>query len=453
MRDELLAMPNPPPWTRAVLAIAWEKMGIMSEEQGDFATARDAYKESLAVARGMLAAAPTAEANSVVASSLSRLAYANLALGDAKAAAPLFEEATAIYDDQLARTPDDAEVSYSRAIASYKLGEVAESQANYTNALAKFQDAQTRTAALVAFDSTNLAWANLLGSCYSKISDQYESLKDPTNRLVAVRKYVEIADSISATDPHSDKYVQGAMFAHLRLASLYLDTNRPQDALAEYEPMLARNAARLAATHDVGIHKETGYILMMMGLVLHSTGHWPEAEQRFRTAITESEVAVASQPKNVDWQSELFLRRIELARSLYKHGRAKEAIELGRTAATELERATETEDPVVTVRENVSAAWELVAQWEGEQHAYGDGIRDMTHAQDVMAKLRAKNPTNTKLINDTATQWGTMAEILVAKGDRAGAKRVLTETVIHADPAVKLATIAALRKQLAACCP
>lgn len=35
----------------------------------------------------------------------------------------------------------------------------------------------------------------------------------------------------------------------------------------------------------------------------------------------------------------------------------------------------------------------------------------------------------------------------------AGAKRVLTDAVTHAGPDVKPATIAARRKQLAACCP
>jgi tetratricopeptide (TPR) repeat protein len=233
---------------------------------------------------------------------------------------------------------------------------------------------------------------------------------------------------------------------------VYAEEKNPKAALAEFEEVLQRQARRFETTKLVGIRLESAWVHQQIVGILDSIGKPVEAEASLRRAVSEAEQAIAVHPKNVAWQEYAFRARYMLAKLLKERGRPRDALPIYRTAATELEQVVTGKAGLVSSRRDSSVAWEKVAIVELELRELADAERDIRHAIALMTELAAEKPDDTSLVESAADQQGTLADILVAKGDRVGANAALTKALAQLDPVKSPKLVKTLRDKLARCC-
>jgi tetratricopeptide (TPR) repeat protein len=222
------------------LSAAYIELGNAQFTQGDLAAASASYRQSLAIAQGLL---KTDSANAVWQRGVS-LTYEKvgdiLAAQDDKAEALNYFLAALAIDERLAESsPDDARAQRDLSISYNKIGDLKRAAGDFADALRRYRKSFDIRARLAAAEPTHPGRQRDLAVAHGKIGDMLFRQLDFAAALTSYRASLAIREALARSDPSNASWQRDLAVAYNKVGdALGAQGNRPE-ALASYRAGLA----------------------------------------------------------------------------------------------------------------------------------------------------------------------------------------------------------------------
>ena len=346
-------------------AKALVKIGIVRSEQGDFTKAMDSYRASAALSGQLAESSPHDVAKQLAyADVLSYIGLTDWYQGNLDGAKKAFEAAHRVLTAARQHAPDDSQLLFQLSTLDNNVGHILEADGDFEAA-----------------------------------TEDYRRMLEAAQRLVKL-------------GPDNEQWQNQLAIAHNNLAKMALLRGDLAGAIAGYREDLVMKT-RLAK-HDPRNSEQRRLLLITqatLGRTLALTGQLEEGLPLLRKAVDDARSLHAMERGSTDYQRNVSLYTLQLARVERQQGNAAAASRL----ATESQRMSD-----ALVRTNPDQpSWqrdraEILIERAEQAIAAGDAdepARLLRSALDVLEPQLAKNPQDRNIVLATANAYLSLASI------------------------------------------
>lgn len=370
------------PWQRD-LSISLIKTGDSRLAAGDTAGALADYQESLAIVRRFDdAGAPGDIWQRDYATALGRIGDVKRRTGDTTAALAAYEEGLSIARDLVARDPAHDEWANDVAVRLDKIGDLKRDSGDAEGALAAFAESLATLRGLVAADVGNTAWQSDAAVVLGKISDMKSRVGDAAGALAADEEGLAIRRRLAALDPDNAGWQRDLSAALNRIGQLRIDAGDVAGAQAAFEEGLAIVGGLADAdTTNLSVQRSASVSFIKVGDVKRRQGDMAEALEAYEAGLTIRRRMAEIDPDAVQWQRDV-------------------SVGLNKVGDTRLE----------------------TGDIAGALAAYDEGL-------DIRRRLIEINPSNREWQRDLSVSLDRVGDIRLQNDDRSGAAATYQESL------------------------
>ena len=294
---------------QSALAISFETLGDLEQNQGDLSAALGHFRSSRAI-RETLATNDPVNPTLQFALSTSDIKLGDLAiaLGDLSGALNYFTESHAILKRIASTDGADANCRHDLAVSLNKIGEIAIAQNDPSCALRHFSDCHAILESLAAGDIANTSWQVSLAASHIKLADLKADKADLPGAFQDVTKSHAILERLVTNDPANNTWQHDFSAVIGRLGNLALERGDLRGALQHFTDAHAR-IEHLAAsdTTNVTWQRDLSSSFANLGRIAEANGDFRGAVYFFTESRARLDSLVASDPTNAVWQGELWI--------------------------------------------------------------------------------------------------------------------------------------------------
>ena len=216
----------------------------------------------------------------------------------------VYDKATGYFASLDARDLTDTTLS-KQAETLTKIGQVRLNQARYTEALASFQSAYTRSSALAARDPRNGQKLFDRGQAEYWVGFVYWQSRDLDRAQLWLTRYRDTCRKVYAINPGNADWQHELAYGDHNLAVLALERGRLQDAGEGFKRAYGTLQSVLAKTPgDATLQFEIADNLSWQGNVEEQAGHLDSAQTLLATKVESLRRIADSQPADPKWKAE-----------------------------------------------------------------------------------------------------------------------------------------------------
>jgi len=240
----------------------------------------------------------------------------------------LYRQAAAGTAEAVRRSPEDTKRLFDHAQNVFSLGEIARFQGRTKQAETNYREYKRLADQLVAIDPNNMKW-------------RMESLYGDENIGIALlneRRFAEAArqftggvrpiENLASIDPENESYRKELATLLAWLADAHSAQGNLDSAIAVRQRQISLLDRSLASgATDVEFHEYLIPAHQALGRLLVSRGQAERGIAELRSAITEADRLIPTEPANNNWKSLAASARLEYARDILATGRRDEAVQ------------------------------------------------------------------------------------------------------------------------------
>ena len=369
------------------------------------------------------------------ATALSQIGEVRVDQGNLATAREAFEEALTLNLNLVARTPENDEWQLGLGAAYFWIGFVHWRVGDLDNALDQFQQYLAISEDLVERDPTNLEWQTELGYAHSNLGSVLEDRGDLEGARREFAATLGISQTLADRDPNNTTLQLDLAETHNLVGEVLRAQGRLADALAEFQQEVhikealaerdvsnARWRSRLGTGHN--------YI----GQVFQTVGELDSALAHFRAALAIWSGLVAGDSTNVRWRRSLASNHQRIGLVLQAQRNFNGAIRQFRL--------------VEVMRRDLAASDPTDPRWKRDQagtythmaavlHLLGhtsDALLRAQIAQSILDSLVQENPTDRDLRRLRSEAYNTLGLILFSGVDKKSGRDAWVESVATIEP-------------------
>ena len=327
-RFKALLVTNPSDTSASDLALIYERIGYLMNDQGKFADALESFNESLALRKTLVARSPdNNDYQDDLANSLRSEGLQLLRIGKLDEALSTFREALAVATTLSEKEPSNTKRKSSLAVIQRNTGDVFKGQGHFDDALAAYQEALEINKKRVALDTSDTEALRDLAVQNESIGDLLMLLKRYDEASVTYREGLDAAKSLVSKDPKNVTWQRDLGVGYGHLGDILRNQNKFDEALFAWLECKRIFAALVKIDPN---NKNSTEALVFVGYriagVLAQQDKFDEAFPAYDEALTIAKALIQSDPENGRWRSDLAVvyEKIGLARE--DHGELDKAL-------------------------------------------------------------------------------------------------------------------------------
>lgn len=274
-------------------------------------------------------------------------------LGDKDAAFKSYEKSIAVFEDLVARAPDDWNFQRHLAISYERLGNLLLQDQKYQQALEIFRKAHALKEAVAELHPNG---RRDLSFSYNKLGDVFVRMGRTDEAYEMFAKSLEIRKQLAEADPADSEMQRGYTVGLNRVADVLLELGRTEDAIANYEASLQRRVANAdaqpdnpSATMDLAVgHFKYAHVLARIDRLDDALGHFTTARAILRGMAD-------ADPANTTVCAGAAEVSGEMGKILLSAGRAQRALPELTAYTVETERCVPVEKMTADMREQLAS--------------------------------------------------------------------------------------------------
>jgi tetratricopeptide (TPR) repeat protein len=308
-----------------------------------------------------------------------------IAQGNLEAATTPLKESLALAKALVARQPNDGERLFGLAQSHFWVGFVHWRRHDLEAARSEFQSYLDVANRLVAVDGSRADWRREIAYANSNLGSVFEARGDLEEALAKYRDCLTIEQSLLEKAPADSDLQQSAAASHNLIGVVLRSLGRFDDALGQFRSELdVRRRLLAAAPANTTYQLRHGVSRAHVGHVLAAQGRMDEAVVEFEAAVAIYRELSAQDTANANWRRELATGQYTLANAYLAQDRHALALQLLRESAA-VATALATADPTNAARQR-----DLAEQRRGLGTALlatGDAAGAAREAERVIAAM------------------------------------------------------------------
>jgi tetratricopeptide (TPR) repeat protein len=296
-------------------AKALRRIGETRMDQGNLASALDAFRESLSLATQLVARdMRNPDWQIAVANAHFWVGSVNWQRGDLAAARTEFETVLPIVDGVSAREPDRVDWLSERGFAYTNLGRVLEAQGHLAEALAAYQQVLSIDERLVKLEPGKPDWRLEVGFANNNIGKLVSALGRLREARTRYAADLAIKQSLFDTNARHNRWREYLATSEAFMGRISWALGDDAAARAHFTNALAhiRRLVELDPANTPWLRNQWIY-QCDLARVLRVAGDSKTAEQLIAGSLSGLEALLATEPSNATWQRDLAVSRIEAA--------------------------------------------------------------------------------------------------------------------------------------------
>jgi serine/threonine protein kinase len=389
--DEFAADTGQDEEARAAAAGAYDRVGMIRQELGDFGEAEAAFRSGLALGKALMGEFPkNAEYRSSSAAILNNLGFLLLEIGRLQPAEEVCREAATIHRSLVADFPESAEHRDDLASSLHNLG-------------------------------------NLL-----------EDTGRPDEAEALLLETVALREKVNADSPGSLKFREHLARSQHRLGSLFDRTGRPDDAVEYYRKSLEIYRQLVAEGSDVASHRNLLAVgLTSLASALRRQSPSDESLALHREAVTILQKMVGEYPAVPKYRDNLAHHQFELAQCLIVSGRPEDAEAPLTDAAEVLQQLVTAYPDVISYRQSLVRNRLTLSTVYAQAKRREEAEAVASEALPILEKMAAEHPNVPEHVNTLAGVLGNLAVFRNGADDYAAAGEYLDRALQYNQAALK----------------
>jgi len=290
-------------------ALALTFFGEQAVDQHDYAAARDAYTQALAIFQRLAASDPTAFIQNLLGRALRETGDLQAIQGDVAAARASYTASLAIRERLAAADPDDKLTQLSLSLDLQQLGDLDMKTGDLADAKSAFERGLAIRQALLQADPSDADDQFFVTGLLRRIGDLARKHGDLKTARQDYEQCMAIRQRLSAANPSSGLYQAGLALDYFDIADVAFEQNDQETAKADYEQSLAI-LRRLTAADPTNAELQQQVLLDMVRYARMSSASvtWDEVGEQYNAMKKAGNLAPADDlvPKILRWHRVLF---------------------------------------------------------------------------------------------------------------------------------------------------
>ena len=352
-----------PAWTRE-RSVVLSRQGDVLRVQGDLAGALAAYREDMALTRGLVESDPS---NTVWQRDLSvshnKIGDVLRDQGDLAGALAAYRESQALSQRLADSDPSNTVWQRDLGVSHDRIGDVLRDQGDLAGALAAYRESQALRGRLADSDSSNAVWQRDLSVSHERIGHVLSNQGDLAGALAAYQEALTVRRHLTDSDPSNTVWQRDLSVSHNKIGDVLSDQGDLAGALAAYqEALTVRRHLTDSDPSNTVWQRDLGVSHDRIGDVLRNQGDLAEALAAFQEALTVRRHLTDSDPSNALWQRDLSSSLTTMAQLLQQRGNAQEALPFAEESLAIDERLSALDPTNAVWRKDVAISRALVAR-------------------------------------------------------------------------------------------
>ena len=352
-----------PAWTRE-RSVVLSRQGDVLRVQGDLAGALAAYREDMALTRGLVESDPS---NTVWQRDLSvshnKIGDVLRDQGDLAGALAAYRESQALSQRLADSDPSNTVWQRDLGVSHDRIGDVLRDQGDLAGALAAYRESQALRGRLADSDSSNAVWQRDLSVSHERIGHVLSNQGDLAGALAAYQEALTVRRHLTDSDPSNTVWQRDLSVSHNKIGDVLSDQGDLAGALAAYqEALTVRRHLTDSDPSNTVWQRDLGVSHDRIGDVLRNQGDLAGALAAFQEALTVRRHLTDSDPSNALWQRDLSSSLTTMAQLLRQRGNAQEALPFAEESLAIDERLSALDPTNAVWRKDVAISRALVAR-------------------------------------------------------------------------------------------
>ncbi len=409
--------------TRHRRSVALLHIGDVMRGQGDSIGAMADYRAALVVAEDLARRDPANhDAPSDIGDAHERLGQTLVMQADAPGGTIEFCAERDVFAQALARDARDP-IAFSRLVeATVDTGNAYSARGMFTEATAEYRRGQAAAEQAIQTLGAGVRTIHDLVRVHEAIGSTLIARGDLEGGVAELRVALGLAVSARSTASIGRQLDRDIYTMYMKLGDALATQAVVDGALAEYGAAQALiTELMVAGTSDADLLRDLTLTTNHIGIVLVDRGDFAGAESAFRIGLTMFAREAAADPLNVEWQRGLYLGHSRLGRMYEAKEDWTRALDEYRECLRVVERQIaldpgegEWQNDLVQVHEHTGTAHAALRHWDL-------AVAEVRQAADLEERRAARNPTDMDVRKSMLGTYDSMADILLRKGDAAGA--------------------------------
>lgn len=416
------------------LAIALNKMALLTEHVGTLDEALDLHRQALAAFQRLAEDAPgSIDHRAKIALCQNNIALLLTRLEEPRAGEQTFHQAISLQRELLERTGDPAlRRDLGLSLNNYGLLLCGEGRAE--EAIAAFEEAIQlcgSDADRVAEDP--LAW-RYLAATYANLAE-LQSADDPNAAVASYEHSLHILNLLAEEVPHSPNYQRDLALTWNNLAALHSRIGNHAEAARTYRAALTIHQFLLnASPHMPEYRRDMAVCENNVALALARAGRHQEAEGAFRRAIGNQQQLVSQFPNDLHDVSSLGGIWNNLGMVLERQEQPLDAIDAYRQAIHALERVVSEVPEEPQHRRFLGRAYANMIRLLRQQHLLDKAFEYLLKSRDLWREDASRLLTVAEQLAELSDQWSAVPETVLdsqvsAESGKARCEAAIAETL------------------------
>jgi tetratricopeptide (TPR) repeat protein len=353
-----------------------------------------------------------------------------------------FRKAHAIRERLAAQDPDNAGWQGDLSVSYNCIGGILESQGDLAGALEEFRKDLAISERLAAQDPDNAGWQRDLGCSHSRIGCIMLAQGDFPGSLEQQGKSCAIMERLAAQDYTNAEWQSALTIIYSRIGDILEAQGDLAGALDQFRKDLVISE-RLAAQDPANATWQSplGVSYCKVGHILQAQGDLAGALEQFRMYNIISERLAAQDPDNAGWQRELGNSYGRIGGILDAQGDLAGALELGRKYNDIMKRLAVQDPDKVEWQSSLGISYNNIGDILKAQGDLAGALEEFRKDLSIRERLAAQDPANAWWQSDLGVSYTCIGGILQSQGDLAGALEefrkalAISERLAAQDPA------------------
>lgn len=436
--------------SKAELAIAYDRIGVITSQIGSKAEALRASQRGLDLWEQLARDEPATELVQYrLAMALNEVGMSQAELGKTTEALRLFKRARRIWDQHAKDDAHGESFREGRAKTLNNLARLLQSTGEHTQALTAFRQAAEVREQLLREQPRNDEIQDLLASTYSNLGILQSELGLPREAIQSYQRANSIWEALVREQPSVFEFEESFAKNLHNIAFLQSTTGLPDQALAGYRRVIEIRE-RLVRDNPTIRDFQTGLASTRnnLGMLLSTLGHDQEALEHYDRAIALQLKLVTDNPGFVELQDALAASHNN-AGLLYGHlGRPNDAIHSLREAVRYRQQLLRDHPELASIQSALAMSHDNLGVVLHEARQPTEALDCYQSAKKLQEALRLAHPENLEFQFQLGVTWRLMGGIFAELGRPDEALRALEHAIEQMQPAFDQAPLEHLRQQL-----